>query len=159
MKLINIILCIIIILSLIELLPYLITIIFPNICYGCTFIGKTQQYLNETIYLGYISWFAYIILFIYFIYLSNRFKNYILKYGSIFLCLFMIYLPTIPLMNIINIFLGLNYIKNPPFIQDYYNIFPSSVEIERNSSIIISEFKNYSKNNKPSLYTKNESRV
>jgi beta-hydroxylase len=65
----------------------------------------------------------------------------------------MIYLPTFPLINIITLFLCLIY-RNPPFISDYRNIFPSSMEIERNSSVIIREFKNYSKNNKPDCIRK-----
>jgi beta-hydroxylase len=153
MKLINLILGIVIAFTLIELLPFLITILFPNLCYGCTYIGKFQQYLNETIHLGYISWFAYLTLFIYFIYLSTHLKDNALKYGSIFLCLFMIYLPTLPIINIITICLCLIY-NNPPFVSNYNNIFPSSVEIEKNSSIIISEFKNYTKNNKPECIRK-----
>jgi len=149
----NIILGIIIALTLIELLPCFITILFPNLCYGCSRIGKIQQYLNEMINLGFISWFSYTLLGIYFIYLSSRLKNNILKYSSILLCLFMIYLPTFPLINIITLFLCLIY-RNPPFISDYRNIFPSSMEIERNSSVIIREFKNYSKNNKPDCIRK-----
>jgi len=59
----------------------------------------------------------------------------------------MIYLPTLPLLNIITLYLCLIY-KNPPFITNYHNIFPSSIEIENNSKNIINEFKNYTKNNK-----------
>jgi len=140
-------------LILFELLPYVITILFPKLCYGCTSIGKFHQYLNEVINLGYISWFVYTLLFIYFIYLSIFLKNNILKYTLIFLCLFMIYLPTIPLINIITIFLCLNY-KNPPFINNYYNVFPSSIQIEKKSKIINNEFKNYIKNNKPDCIRK-----
>jgi hypothetical protein len=55
MKYSNIILLIIVSLTLIEIIPYFITIIFPNLCYGCTNIGKLQQYLNKEINLGYIS--------------------------------------------------------------------------------------------------------
>jgi beta-hydroxylase len=65
----------------------------------------------------------------------------------------MIYLPTIPLINIITIFLCLNY-KNPPFINNYYNVFPSSIQIEKKSKIINNEFKNYIKNNKPDCIRK-----
>lgn len=153
MKLTNIILGIIVVLVLIELLPYVITVIFPSVCYGCTFIGKIQQQLNETLNLDYITWVAYIILFMYFIYLSSYFKNYVLKYSSILFCIFMIYLPTLPLLNIITMILSLVY-NNPPFITDYRNVFPSSEEIERNSSSIIGEFKNYYKNNTPDCIRK-----
>ena len=147
MKFFNVILLIIISLTLIEIIPYFITIIFPNLCYGCTNIGKFQQYLNKEINLGYISWFSYTLLFLYFIYLSMQLKHNIQKYSLIFICLFMIYLPTLPILNIITLYLCLIY-KNPPFITNYHNIFPSSIEIENNSKNIIREFKNYTKNNK-----------
>jgi beta-hydroxylase len=45
--------------------------------------------------------------------------------------------------------------KNPPFLKNYHDIFPSSVEIENNSSVIISEFKRYNKENKPECIRKN----
>ena len=153
MKYYNIILGIIIALILCEIFPYLITILFPTLCYGCTRIGKLQQYLNETIHLGYISWLSYTFLFIYFIYLSINFKNNILKYSFIFFCLFMIYLPTLPLINIITIILSFTY-KNTPFVYNYNTIFPASIEIENNSNIIISEFKKYNKKYKPDCIRK-----
>jgi hypothetical protein len=154
MEYFKILLIIIIILTLLEIIPYFLTILFPDLCYGCTYIGKTQQYLNKEIKLGYISWFAYIILFIYFIYLATLLKNKILKYGLIIFFLLMIYLPTFPLLNIITIFLHFFY-KNPPFITNYNNIFPSSVKIEKNSQIIINEYKTYIKNYKPECIRKN----
>jgi len=149
---IYLILFILIVLSLIELIPYLITIINPNLCYGCTPLGKTQQYLNSNYNLGYISWASYTFLFVYLIYLSWRLKTN-LKYGLIFVGLFMIYLPTLPLINIITLILSSIY-QNPPFIINYHSIFPSSIKIENNSKIIIREFKEYSKNNKPECIKK-----
>jgi beta-hydroxylase len=65
----------------------------------------------------------------------------------------MIYLPTLPIINIINMLLCLVY-KNPPFINNYHNIFPSSIQIEQNSSIVINELKSYLKNNKPECIRK-----
>jgi len=65
----------------------------------------------------------------------------------------MIYLPTIPILNIITLTLCMIY-NNPPFITNYHDIFPSSVEIEKNSNIIINEFKHYIKNNKPECIRK-----
>jgi len=149
---INVILFILIILSLFEIIPFLITSINPNICYGCTPIGKMHQYLNANNNLAIISWVSYTFLFIYLIYLSWRLKTN-LKYVLIFGCLFMIYLPTLPLVNIISILLCLIY-QNPPFINDYYSLFPSSIKIENNSNIIIREFKNYTKDNKPECIRK-----
>jgi beta-hydroxylase len=61
--------------------------------------------------------------------------------------LFIIYLPTLPLLNIITLLLCFIY-KNTPFINNYHYIFHSSIEIENQSEIIISEFNNYNKNNK-----------
>lgn len=126
----------------------MLTISFPNLCYGCTSIGKLHQYLNVNIHLAYISWFSYILLIIYLIYLSTKFKNNVIKYLSILFYLFIIYLPTLPLINIITLLLSIVY-NNPPFIQNYHTIFPSAVKIEENSDIIIKEYKNYVKNNKP----------
>ena len=37
-----IIILLLITISLIEIIPYLLTILFPNICYGCTSVGKFQ---------------------------------------------------------------------------------------------------------------------
>lgn len=142
-----ILLTIIISLTLFEIIPYIITILFPNLCYGCTNIGKFQQYLNEKINLGYLSWFSYLLLFLYFIYLSSFLKSNALKYFFIFSSLFMIYLPTLPLLNIITLFLCLIY-KNPPFIHNYHHIFPGSIKLENNATIIVNEFKKYDKNNK-----------
>jgi hypothetical protein len=139
---------------LVEVIPYIITILFPNMCYGCTYIGKLHQYLNIKFKFAYISWFLYILLFVYFIYLTCELKNIMLKYSLIFICLFMIYLPTLPIINIITIFLCMIY-KNPPFINNYYEIFPAASLIEKHSNIIINEFKNYTKNNKPDCIRKN----
>lgn len=139
---------------LVEVIPYIITILFPNLCYGCTYIGKLHQYLNIKFKFAYISWFLYILLFVYFIYLTSELKNIMLKYSLIFICLFMIYLPTLPIINIITIFLCMIY-KNHPFINNYYEIFPAASLIEKHSNIIINEFKNYTKNNKPDCIRKN----
>jgi beta-hydroxylase len=60
----------------------------------------------------------------------------------------MIYLPTLPLLNLISLFLSFIY-KNPPFIKDYHTMFPLSVEIEKKTDVIIDEFTNYTENNAP----------
>lgn len=136
-----ILLCVI--LSLIELIPYFITILFPNICYGCTYLGKTQQALNNSFGLSYINWFAYLILFVIFIYLASKKRNVYHRYSLIFLCLLLIYLPGYPLLNIINFILMIFY-KNPPFIKNYSNIFPQSKYIEQHADDIVNEYKQYS---------------
>lgn len=131
---------ILIILCIIELTPFIITMINPKLCYGCTKIGKYHLELNKK--LPYIGWFAYMILFIYFILLINKNENNIFKYVLILFCCFMIYLPIFPILNIITIFLSIIY-KNPPFIINYYDIFPEAINIEKSSNKIINEFNNY----------------
>jgi len=44
--------------------------------------------------------------------------------------------------------------KNPPFIVNYYDVFPQSINIENNSEKIIDEFQNYIKNNTPECIRK-----
>ena len=44
--------------------------------------------------------------------------------------------------------------KNPPFIYNYHNIFPPSIEIEKKTNVIIKEFKNYTKLNTPDCLRK-----
>jgi hypothetical protein len=138
----NIIIVILILLVSIELIPMFLTFLFPELCYGCTRIGKTQQFLNERIHLSKIVWLSYLFLFLFFIYLLSKWKNKIIKYLLIFICVFMIYLPTLPFIIIINLILSSIY-KNPPFIYDYHELFPASIEIENNADKIIHEFKSY----------------
>jgi hypothetical protein len=143
---IKLLIIILIIISTIEIVPILLTIFKQTLCYGCTIIGKLHQELNSKYNLSTISWFAYMILFILFIYLSNKISNIYLKYFLIFLCIFIIYVPVFPILNIINLILSLNY-KNTPFIKNYHDIFPASINIEKNSESIINEYKNYIKTN------------
>ena len=131
---------------LIELIPYIITIISPDLCYGCTSIGKFQQKINNEYNLGYIVWLSYICLFFYIIYLASNFKNQYLKYSTILVSIFLIYIPTMPLLAAITAVLSI-YFKNPPFIHNYHNIFPSSTNIERSADTIINEFNAYLINN------------
>jgi beta-hydroxylase len=140
-----IIISILVILSLIEILPFIITIIFPNLSYGSTKIGKLQQKYNNEYNLGYINWFAYLILFIYFIYLSLNIENSILRYSTILLCILFIYLPVYPIINIINMIMHIFY-NNKPFIHKYHIIFPAAKKIEKSADKIINEFNNYNKN-------------
>ena len=138
----------------IVLAPFIITILFPNLCFGCTRLGRIKEYLNNYIYFSYFSWFAYVFIFIYYIYISSKFKNILLKYITILFCIFMIYIPMYPLLKIINIVLSIVY-TNPPFIHDYQKIFPPSIQIEENSTIIINEFNNYIITHKPDCIRKN----
>jgi len=149
----NIIIIILILLSITEIIPIVLTIFIPSLCYGCTSIGKLQQYLNSKYNLGYISSIAFILLIIYFIYLCTLFKNNYIKYSFIFLLFCLIYISTIPILNIFSIILTLHY-HNPPFIKNYYDIFPSSINIEKNANMIIHEFNNYIKDNKPDCIRK-----
>jgi len=102
--------------------------------------------LNHRIRLVELVWLSYLFLFLYFIYVAIHLqtKNYVVKYGLVVLCLLMIYLPTNPILNVINLILEAAY-TNPPFIQNYHEMFPPSVEIEKKSNIIIDEFETYSK--------------
>ena len=105
------------ILALIEITPYFVTAAFPNLCYGCTFLGDLHQTLNSKIKLTYINWAAYLLLFVYFIYLSSQWKPSILKYLVIGASLFMIYIPIYPILNIITFILQFVY-RNPPFLRN-----------------------------------------
>ena len=140
---IGILICIV----MIELAPYVITVISPDLCYGCTSIGKLQQKLNNEYNTGYIAWFSYILLFLYIIYLATNLKNQYLKYITIIVCIYLIYLPTLPLLSVMTVLLSM-YFKNPPFIHNYHTIFPSSTNIEKSANTIINEFNTYLTNNK-----------
>ena len=139
-------------LSLIEMVPFLMTFLFPKLCYGCTDIGKLQQYLNNKLNLSYISWASYTCLIIYLIYLSSQLKH-AMKYILIFFCILMIYIPTVPILIWIDMLLWVIF-KNPPFIHDYHKVFPPSIEIENNSTTIINEFKKYTEINTPECIRK-----
>jgi len=147
MKFNNVVIGFCIILILVEIVPYFITILFPNLCYGCTSTGKLHQHLNTILKFSYFAWIAYVFLFCYLIYNSLFFKNPALKYFVICVCLFMIYFPTLPLINIITFMLCLIY-KNPPFVVNHGKEFPGSIQIEQNSDEIIKEFKSYNNKNK-----------
>lgn len=147
------ILWILLFLTCIELLPYVTTLLFPNVCWGCTNIGKLHQELNAKYNLVYISWFSYTFLVIYYIYVSSQLKNNLFKFVILIFLLSILYLPTLPITNIINIILCIFY-KNPPFIHDYHDIFPSSVPIENHATTIIDEFKNYTSTYKPECIRK-----
>lgn len=153
MKKINIIIYFLILISILEFLPYLITILFPNFCYSCNFIGKIHQKINTKYGISFIIWIVYLIIFLYFIYFFIRLKNSFSKFFFIFFCLFMIYLPIYPLINIITIILYL-FCENTPFIYNYHNIFLPSIEIEKNADKIIFEYKNFIQNNKPECIRK-----
>ena len=137
----------------IELIPYFSTIFFKDLCYGCTSIGKFHQYLNNSFGFAYFVWVLYLLLFLYGIYCALWFKNSLLKYFAVFVCLFMIYLPTLPLLNLITIFLMCIY-KNPPFIYDYKKVFPASENIETHSDEIINEYRTFVEKNKPECIRK-----
>lgn len=143
-----VIISVLLLISIIEITPYFITVAFPNICYGCTNIGKIHQYLDSQYNIGYISIFAYTFLFLYLIFLFSKFKNPYVRYASILFCIFMLYFPTVPILSVINLILYFTS-KNPPFIHNYQNAFPASIQLEDNSKTVIEEFLKYTKNNKP----------
>lgn len=138
----KIILTVLILLVLVEIIPYIITILFPDICYGCTPMGKVVQNLNSRIGFSYINWYIYTFLIIYFTSCSFTLKNKQLTLFIVLLCILLIYLPVWPLLNTFSLFLGLCY-TNPPFIEKYQSVFPASVDIEKNATDIINEYNNY----------------
>ena len=140
----KVVIAVCILLSLVELIPYGVTVLFPNLCYGCTAVGKLHQNLNAALNLSYVTWMAYLLLFVYCIYRSSQWKNTVLKIASITVCLFMIYVAGYPLLNLISLFFNVVF-KNPPFLKDCHALFPSAVAIEDHADDIISEFKAYTK--------------
>lgn len=137
------------ILAMTEILPVMITMIYPKFCYGCSYIGKLHQYLNSTYNLGYIASLAHVGLLIYFIFLSTSIKNKVYKYSLIFFLLFVIYLSTLQILTLLSLFLSLFY-NNPPFLENHDEIFPASRSIEKNTNNIIKEFNDYIKEYTPS---------
>jgi beta-hydroxylase len=137
----------------IEVVPYIVTILFPNLCWSCTTLGKLHQSLDAKYNLVYISWFSYTALMIYSIYVASQFKNIFLKFTSIVFLIALIYTPTLPITNIINMIMFM-FFKNPPFIHDYHTEFPSSVAIENHATTIIDEFKQYTSVYKPECIRK-----
>lgn len=137
----NKILIILIIMSLIEIIPILLTTFNPNLCYGCTKIGKYHQHLNDKIYFTYINWMGFIILNIYLIYVidKNNVKNKYLLIGLILLFSYIIIWPILVILNIILIL----YFTNQPFIYDYKDSYPELIKLENSSNDIINEFNNY----------------
>lgn len=133
-----------ILLASLALAPFILTILIPDLCYGCTFVGKIHQYMNENYSFAYICWVSYIFVFIYLIFQATYYKNTYLKVILIILYLFLIYLPVFPISTIINLFLFLFY-NNPPFIHNYHDVFPQSIEIEKKSNTIINEYNEYMK--------------
>ena len=127
---------------LIELIPYIITFLFPNVCWSCSTLGNLHQTLDAKYNLVYISWFSYTALVLYSMYVASQWKNAFLKYSSIVFLLTLIYIPTLPITNIINMIMFMFY-TNPPFLHYYHDLFPASIAIEKNATTIIDEFKKY----------------
>jgi len=109
--------------------------------------------LNANYHLVYVSWFSYTALVIYSIYVASKWKDTIFKYSSIVFFLALIYVPTIPITNIINLIMTISY-QNPPFIHDYHTEFPASIAIENHAINIIDEFKQYTSVYKPDCLRK-----
>ena len=127
---------------LIALIPILLTLLVPSLCYGCTPIGKFYQHLNGEYGLAYITHMAYMILFLYLGYLSTGFRNKWYTALSIVLCALAIYLPVWPLLNIITITQNCIY-RNGPFVPDRALEFPASQSIEASADKVIQEYDAY----------------
>lgn len=136
------------ILAMTEIIPVIITMIYPKFCYGCTYIGKLHQHLNSRYHLGYIASIAHIGLLVYFIFLSTSIKNKLYKYSLIIILLFVIYLSTVQILTLLSLILSL-FCNNPPFLENRDEIFPASRTIEKNANNIIKEFNDYTKQHKP----------
>jgi hypothetical protein len=135
--------CVLTFFTLIELLPYAITIGFPNICYGCTDLGKLHQELNNKFGFSYFNFLAMLLLFLYLIYLTSVSKlSSVVKFIVIVACLLFIWLPVMPIINLFSLFLCACY-RNPPFIKDYRGEFPASASIEGGADKIIAEYHKY----------------
>jgi len=132
---------IILLIFFINFLPVIITILYPNFCYGCTYIGKLNQEYNNKYSLNINLWNLYSIIILYYIYKCFNIQDNI-KYCYIFLLLLLIYLPIFPVINIINIILSLYY-NNPPFIHDYQSKYSFLNTLDNNANSIINEFKDY----------------
>ena len=138
---------VLLLLSFIEVSPIIATIIKPNLCYGCTRIGKLHQKLNVNIKLAYINWLAYTVLVIYIVYIYSKRSNLVFKLLYYILAVFMLLLPVMPIANIITFILSAYY-DNPPFIKEYNEVFPQSQKIESSYADILSEYNNFSSKDK-----------
>jgi len=152
-KVITIVIGVLILLSMLDILPIIITTMFPSLCYGCTTIGKFQQFLNYKYNLGYVSSFSFILVLTYLFYLTSFVKNNYVKFSVYFLLLGLFVFPVFPLLNVISLILSPLY-KNGPFIKDYYTIFPASIKIDKNADIITKEFEEYTKEHQPECIRK-----
>ena len=134
---------VLIVLSLFEILPILITVIFPELCYGCTPIGKFHQYLNVNVKFAYINWFAYTVLVLYLSYVFGKKLTFLpqLIIGLLVVC--MLLLPVMPVINIITFILSIWY-SNPPFIKNVHQTFPQSSKIESSYNDIKREYDDFS---------------
>jgi len=138
------ILIILFLISLIPIFPIIITLINPKFSYGSSKIGFKHQKINETIInIDNIGWISYAFLFIYIIYLCEKYIKGPEKRFYQILCLYILYISSIwPFLIIVNSILNL-YFNNKPFISNHYFYFPKSKEIEDNYSTIKQEYKNF----------------
>lgn len=140
------------ILSLGEVYPIIYTTFFPRNSYGNTYFGKIHNYLQSKYKTDYLSWIMYIVFFCTLIYIiTKKSYNIWLKSLLIFICILMIILPVYPILTLLNIYLE-SKISNPPYIYDYYLLFPQSKNIENNYQTILKEYNNYELNHNNEIH-------
>ncbi len=129
----------------IQILEMLYSLIFPKISLGDTFIGNIFQILSRYKF-DYICWLSYTIFFILLIYIIiNKYKNFYVKLFLTILCILFIFAPVYSILTLLNLYLEL-FIDNPPFIHNYKNEFPQSINIETKYEEILKEYNNYETN-------------
>lgn len=101
------------------------------------------KYIHYEIFFQFLSWFAYLIFFIIFIFINfTQTRNKIYNKIFTFIFLFLIYLPIFPILNIVNIILLL-FITNPPFIANIDSEIDFNDTLETNYKTIKNEFIHY----------------
>jgi beta-hydroxylase len=141
-KSIFIILIILMLLSLCNIYRLISFLFFPNKNNNIP-TSKILEYINYEIFLGYISWFSYLFIFIILIYINLK-QTKSIFYKILFTIIFIlfIYLPVFPILNILNIIL-IFFLNNPPFINDINKEFPYNKLFENNYKSIKKEFNDY----------------
>lgn len=137
----NYVILLLVILSLIELIPFTLASVF-GINYGASNIGKIHQYLNAKIMLAYISWLAFDIMILLLIFRLWRSANAKALKVAITLCILaLVYSLVYPILQIANLVLYFTS-HNGPFIygDEKVNRFPHSAVLEHHCSTIQNEF-------------------
>ena len=118
---------VLILLAIAELIPLIVTLAgIQN--YGGTAPGRFHQYLNEKVYLGFISWYAFDALAIWAMVSAWRSSVTLGVFVSVAVII-IAYLCVYPLLVPCNTLFTL-FARNPPVMRDYVDRFPESSDIE-----------------------------